>query len=46
VRVSRTDHPHPEGGRDPVATFTRSLGERPADDFFDTTGRRLLLSSP
>jgi hypothetical protein len=28
--------------RDPIATFTRSLGDRPGDDFFADTGRRLL----
>lgn len=37
-----TDHPHPEGGRDPVGTFAASLGDRDGGAFFTNNGTRLL----
>lgn len=37
-----TDHPHPEGGRDPVATFGDALGTRDSSAFFNENGTRLL----
>ena len=37
-----TDHPHPEGGRDPSGSFRVSLGDRDGAAFFEGNARRLL----
>ena len=37
-----TDHPHPEGGKDPIRSFTTALGNRDPSAFFDRNAQRLL----
>ncbi len=42
VLAFATDHPHPEGGRDPAARFQAATGDRDSAPFFSTNGAALI----